>query len=333
MRTPAKSPARTPAKTQCGARVVRTGGALAAAALLGAALAPGAAAETYADRLAAYWTRARMTAAVPGDGTDRADGTGGSESAARTGLDGPQPGEQIPPSRSFSGIPQVGTFFWTDADGTGRTCTGSVVHSPGHDLVLSAGHCLTAYSGAAPARHLAFVPGYDDGREPYGVFPVKPGRVYVPQEYYDLGKHAGAGYDVGFTITEPGRGGRRLEDVTGAFELRTDTGYAHDPVRMVGYPGGGARHPVDCRSRSTRWTSDDPAEPGVFPRVACDGFVGGTSGSPMLVPSPEGWAVIGAIGGFHAGGDTDQVSYSPYFGAAVRALYRAAVGGTPPAAG
>ena len=37
------------------------------------------------------------------------------------------------------------------------------------------------------------------------------------------------------------------------------------------------------------------------------------------------------IGGYHTGGNTPQVSYSAYFGAATRALYRAAITGAPPA--
>ncbi|MEU6478554.1 hypothetical protein ABZ858_16975 [Streptomyces sp. NPDC047017] len=298
----------------------------AAALLLGAGLAPAASAAgapaapgPAAARLDAYWTPARMAAALPA-----------STSAAAPAVDGPQPGERIPPSRSFDGIPQAGTFFWTDATGTGRTCSGSVVRSPARTLVLSAGHCLKDYSGPSPARRLAFVPQYHDGRKPFGVFPVEDDGVYVPQRYYDLGEHAGAAYDFAFAVTGPDEQGRRIEDVTGGVRLRTGTGYRHAPVRMIGYPAH-ADKPLECWSRTTAWASDDPADPGTFPRIACDAFVGGTSGGPMLVPARDGWAVIGVIGGYHTGGNTSQVSYSAYFGDATRVLYRAAVTGAPPA--
>lgn len=279
-----------------------------------------------AARLDAYWTAARMTAALP------ADAAKGSETgpALSPAVDGPRPGEYIPPSRSFDGIPQAGTFFWTDAQGTGRTCSGSVVRSPGRDLVLSAGHCLKGYSGTAPQRRLAFVPQYHDGVKPYGVFPVGANGVYVPQQYYDLGEHAGAAYDFGFAVTEPNQDGTSLQDAVGGVRLLTGTGYHHAPVRMIGYPAG-AEKPLECWSRTTRWASDDPADPGTFPRIACDAFVGGTSGGPMLVPRLDGWAVIGVIGGYHTGGNTAQVSYSAYFGSATRALYDAATTGAPPA--
>ncbi|MFJ8622178.1 trypsin-like serine peptidase [Kitasatospora sp. NPDC093550] len=243
--------------------------------------------------------------------------------AAAATADGPRPGEFIPASRSFDGMPQAGTFFWTDAAGTHRTCSGSVVRSPGRDLVLSAGHCLIGASGTSPARHLGFVPQYHDGLLPFGIFPVRTNGVYVPQQYAELGPHAGAAYDFAFAVTEPDRDGRRIQDVVGGFELLTGTGTDHAPVRMTGYPAG-ARKPLECLSRTTRWVSDDPADPGTFERIACDGFVGGTSGGPMLVPRTGGWAVIGIIGGYHTGGNTPQISYSASFGSATRALYEAA---------
>ncbi|MFJ7243478.1 trypsin-like serine peptidase [Kitasatospora sp. NPDC098652] len=305
-----------------GTKAVRRAATLATALLsLGAGLVPAASAATpEPGGSSAYWTPARLTAALPQRTDPAAPGTG----------DGPRPGEFIPPSHSFDGIPQAGAFFWTDADGTGRTCSGSVVHSPGRDLALSAGHCLKGYAGRAPKRHLAFVPQYHDGLTPFGVFPVRADGVYVAQEYYDRGEHAGAAYDFGFAVTEPNQAGQRLEDAAGAVRLLTGTGYVHAPVRMIGYPGG-SQQPLECLSRTTRWPSDDPADPGTFLRIACDAFTGGTSGGPMLVPWPGGWAVIGVIGGYHTGGNTPQISYSAAFGPAVEDLYEAAVSGAAPA--
>ncbi|MFD8781753.1 trypsin-like serine peptidase [Kitasatospora sp. NPDC059599] len=324
-------PAGTSASSPTRTRVIRHAAAVAAALVLGTGPAPTASAAAPdaggpdtgapdARQLGAYWTAARMAAALPGD-TGR---------AAPATADGPLPGEVTPPSRSFDGIPQVGAFFWTDAGGTGRSCSGSVVRSPGRDLVLSAGHCLSGYSGTSPKRHLGFVPQYHDGLAPFGVFPVRTNGVHVPQEYYDRGPHAGAAYDFGFAVTEAGQDGRRIQDAVGAVELLTDSGYVHAPVRMIGYPSR-AQKPLECLGRTTRWVGDDPADPGTFQRIACDGFVSGTSGAPMLVPWPGGWAVIGVIGGYHIGGNTPQVSYSAYFGSAARALYDAATTGAPPA--
>ncbi|HJD84059.1 hypothetical protein [Kitasatospora aureofaciens] len=319
-------------------RLISRATAAAATLLLTTGPVPAAGAATpgptnpTAKRLNAYWTPARMAAALPAPAPPTAPTAPTAPStAAAAPADGPRPGEFIPPSRSFDGIPPVGTFFWTDAGGTGRTCSASVVHSPDHDLVLSAGHCLKGYSGTAPERNLGFVPQYHDGLKPFGIFPVRSNGVYVPQEYYDKGEHAGSAYDFGFAVTEPNQDGERLEDAVGAVRLLTGTGWFHAPVRMIGYPGG-APKPLECLSWTTRWVSDDPADPGTFERIACDGFVGGTSGGPMLVPWPGGWAVIGIIGGYHTGGNTPQISYSASFGSATRDLYDAATTGAPPAA-
>ncbi|MBO1417890.1 serine protease, partial [Streptomyces sp. FH025] len=260
--------------------VLRSAAAATAALLLGAGLAPVASAATpnagdpAAERLSTYWTAARMAAALPVD-TERTT----AETPATA--DGPRPGEFIPPSRSFDGIPQAGTFFWTGADGTGRTCSGSVVHSPDHNLVLSAGHCLKGYSGTSPRRNLGFVPQYHDGLKPFGIFPVEDNGVYVSQAYYDLGEHAGAAYDFGFAVTGPNRDGERLEDVAGGVRLLTDTGYFHAPVRMTGYPGG-AQKPLECLSWTTRWESDDPADPGTPVRAQGRGPAGG---APVVAAS------------------------------------------------
>jgi hypothetical protein len=319
-----------------GTWIMRWAAACAAALLLSSGFTPAASAHgaragrnPAAARLDAYWSPARMAAALLGSSGGGVE-AGPMAHTVAPAVDGPQPGEYIPPSRSFDGMPQAGTFFWTDATGTGHTCSGSVVRSPGRALVLSAGHCLKGYSGTAPQRHLGFVPQYHDLMKPFGVFPVRENGVYVPQQYYDLGEHAGAEYDFAFAVTEPNEDGTLVQDAVGGVQLETGTGYVHAPVRMIGYPAG-AEKPLECWSRTTEWISDDPAEPGAFPRIACDGFVGGTSGGPMLVQWLGGWAVIGVIGGYHTGGNTPQVSYSAYFGSAARALYRAAISGAPPA--
>jgi hypothetical protein len=57
-------------------------------------------------------------------------------------------------------------------------------------------------------------------------------------------------------------------------------------------------------------------------RVACPGFPDGTSGGPWVT----GGEVIGVIGGFQLGGDTPDVSYSPYFDDDIAKLYASVAG-------
>lgn len=274
------------------------------------------AASPAAVSAAAYWTPARMAAALPAVDAKRLP-------------DRPGAGAPVPPSRPFDGLPQVGTFFWTDGQNTGRFCGGTVVRSPHRDLVVSAAHCLRSPD---PRKRFSFVPRYHDGLKPHGVFPVEA--VHIDRRYYDLGTDGGARWD--FTVVRVGEraDGTAVEDAVGGFDLRIRPGYRHGDVRLIGYPGNSDAtypKPLTCRSTTHRYTSADPKAPGDFLEIACAGYVGGTSGGPFLVRGRGGYAVIGVIGGYHTGGDTPDISYSSYFTEALRALYRHAVAGDPPA--
>ncbi|HET9971168.1 MAG TPA: trypsin-like serine protease [Streptosporangiaceae bacterium] len=73
----------------------------------------------------------------------------------------------------FSGEPAVGTLFTRASGQLGQHfCTASVVDSPAGDLVMTAAHCMTGASGA-----VAFVPGYNHGSTPYGVWTVTKVRL------------------------------------------------------------------------------------------------------------------------------------------------------------
>jgi hypothetical protein len=61
----------------------------------------------------------------------------------------------------------------------------------------------------------------------------------------------------------------------------------------------------------------------------CDGYTGGTSGSPWVTgfdPRTRTGTIVGVIGGYQQGGDTPSVSYSAYFGSGVQQLYQQATG-------
>ncbi|MEV4443329.1 trypsin-like serine protease, partial [Streptomyces sp. NPDC049577] len=259
---------------------------------------------------------ARMAAALPADAHGRT-------AASR-------PAGSVPPSHPFDGLPQVGTFFWTDGNNTGRFCGGTVIRSPHRDLVVSAAHCLRSPD---PKKQLSFVPQYHDGLKPHGVFPVDA--IYIDQRYYDLGTDGGARWD--YTVVRLGEreDDADVQDAVGGFDLAVHPGYDHRNVRLIGYPGNSdAKYPkpLDCASSTHRYTSTDPKAPGDFLEIACAGYVGGTSGGPFLVRGPEDYLLIGVIGGYHTGGDTPDISYSSYFTDDLLALYLRAVEGEEPAA-
>ncbi|MBV9487089.1 MAG: signal peptide-containing protein, partial [Frankiaceae bacterium] len=47
-----------------------------------------------------------------------------------------------------------------------HTCTASVVRSKHRDLIVTAAHCVRKGDGSG----YTFVPGYNDGKTPYGVW-------------------------------------------------------------------------------------------------------------------------------------------------------------------
>ena len=215
--------------------------------------------------------------------------------------------------RSFSGTPAVGPLFTWSAGKLGRHfCTGSVVSSPQGDLVVTAAHCVSGL----PDSSMAFVPGYNRGTTPYGVWTVT--KVYTDHAWASSADPAD---DVAFLqVSQPGSI-VPIEDVTGAEQLRTGTG-TRQLADVIGYPDA-ADEPIACRD----WTREPMAGQLEFD---CGGYTDGTSGGPFLadVDAATGrGTVIGVIGGYEQGGDTPDVSYSSVFGANVAALYADAVAG------
>ena len=213
--------------------------------------------------------------------------------------------------KGFAGTPAVGALFTTSKGQLGHHfCTASVISSPHGDLVITAAHCVTGTSG------IVFVPGYDRGAAPYGIWTVT--KIYSDRAWKSS---ADPDNDVAFLrVSQPGSI-VPIEDVTGAEALATGTS-PRQLVEVIGYPDAG-NEPIVCRN----WTREPMSDQLEFD---CGGYTDGTSGGPFLAsvnPVTDQGTVIGVIGGYEQGGLTPQVSYSAMFGANVAALYRLAVAG------
>jgi len=213
--------------------------------------------------------------------------------------------------QDFAGTPAVGALFTMSKGKLGRHfCTASVVGSPHGDLVITAAHCVTGTSG------IVFVPGYDRGAAPYGIWSVT--KVYADHSWTSS---SDPDDDVAFLRVSQAGSIVPIEDVTGAEALKTGTP-ARQLVEVIGYPDSGSQ-PIVCRN----WTREPMSEQLEFD---CGGYTDGTSGGPFLAsvnPLTGQGTVIGVIGGYEQGGLTPQISYSSRFGANVAALYRQAVAG------
>jgi V8-like Glu-specific endopeptidase len=213
--------------------------------------------------------------------------------------------------QDFAGTPAVGALFTMSRGKLGQHfCTASVIGSPHGDLVITAAHCVTGTSG------IVFVPGYNRGAAPYGIWTVT--KIYADRSW---SASADPDDDVAFLRVSQAGSIVPVEDVTGAEALKTGTS-ARQLVEVIGYPDSGAQ-PIICRN----WTREPMSKQLEFD---CGGYTDGTSGGPFLTdvnPLTGQGTVVGVIGGYEQGGLTPQVSYSSKFGANVASLYRQAVAG------
>ena len=222
---------------------------------------------------------------------------------------------QVPASlngQDIAGTPAVGALFTMSGGRLGsHFCTASVIDSPNGDLVITAAHCVSEATA-----DVVFVPGYDGGVAPYGVWTVT--KVYVDASW---SASSNPDDDVAFLRVSQAGSAVPIEDVTGAEQLGTGAP-AREFVEVIGYPDA-TNQAIACRN----WTKEPMADQLEFD---CGGYTDGTSGGPFLasVNARTGrGTVVGVIGGYEQGGLTPQISYSAMFGPNVMALYQVAVAG------
>ena len=250
----------------------------------------------------AFWNRAQLLRALPfGIARGRA----------------PRPGQTASSHTAGPGAaPRVGALFERDASGN-HFCTASVVSSPGKDLLITAAHCINGGRGSSGYKSdIVFIPGYRDGQEPSGVW--TPAHLLVAQQWANS---SDPDFDVGFVVLQP-HDGRNIQQVLGASQLGTDAGYRY-LVHVTGYPDS-ANSPIAC----VNWTS---RQSDTQLRFECDGYTGGTSGSPWVTrfnARSRTGTIVGLIGGYQEGGDTPSVSYSPRLGPGIQQLYEQATAET-----
>lgn len=266
-----------------------------------------AAAAARREATAPGWSRARMLAAEP-----RALPLGppvGPPGASRSAASAAPP--TASPSASVVGHPRRypnrahGRVFFR-AGGIDFSCSGTVVSSGRGGLVNTAAHCL--YDRAAGfVEDLVFVPGYRDGRAPFGRWRAVTG--VVPGGWPLFGA---AQLDLGF-FQVARRNGRPLQRVVGSrgigFGRRLGA-----RVRAYGYPAAPApfdgRYPVRCGGR----TRPDPQHRGSL-GMRCSMQFGASGGGWVAQDS----FIVSTISHGHARGGR---LYGPRFADQAKGLYR-----------
>ncbi|MHA6761464.1 trypsin-like serine peptidase [Streptacidiphilus sp. PAMC 29251] len=271
-----------------------------------------------------YWTAARMASATSEDGTG---GTvGGKSAASAPSAKSTQSTSAVAsravtkagiPSAYVNGRPSIGIVFYKGKDLKAHFCTAFVVNSTTKNLIMMAAHCH-------PGTSTAFVPGYrihGTTTAPYGIWPVLKG--YTDKRYAATGK--ATNFDYSFAKVGKNTAGRQIQDVTHGNTLTMTPTYVNKRVGVTGYPKVGpapADRPVTCWAPTKRLSGYNQMV------YLCNGFYGGTSGSPWLIDwqaKTNTGKVIGLIGGVGGGGPNDWTSYSPIFDRSTVALYSYAV--------
>lgn len=233
----------------------------------------------------------------------------------RLGLASPLGNDLIPMppgQRVADAAIKVGALFSTEGN-EDHFCTASSVKSPHGDLLITAAHCVYDGKNGGLRKNIAFVPAYRHGHTPYGVW--TPKSFIIDSRWKSS---SDPDLDVAFIVLDKSDG-KSVASVLGANDISFDTSYTQT-VRVTGYPQN-ADAPITCVNTTSEFSPTQL-------RFACEGYSGGTSGSPWVVrldTRSDTGTIIGVIGGYQEGGDSSDVSYSVYFGDAVRQLYEQAL--------
>ncbi|MFE2634163.1 trypsin-like serine peptidase [Streptomyces scopuliridis] len=197
----------------------------------------------------AYWTTARIKA------------VGKSVDLGPTG----------PKAKPYRGaaLKTVGRLFFVNSRGADTWCTATAVKSANRSAVMTAAHCVRL--GSSPGNTnttMVFVPGYNKGKKPYGVFAVRS--AATPRTWENDSVN-----DVSALVVDADKNGRKLTDVVGGRPIAFDRAVG-GTVTALGYS---ATRPqlgeelLRCVGRTKR-------EHGTQ-MIPCD-LTGGASGGPWL---------------------------------------------------
>lgn len=184
----------------------------------------------------------------------------------------------------------TGRLFFTNG-GRPRSCTATVISSNSRALAVTAGHCLLSDGTAGPrlpSRDLLFVPGYDDGRAPYGRWTALSFEVTRGWE-----NNLDWSQDVGFVRLRWNLG--LAQTALGSLGIRFGA-VPSEPRGLLGYP---AVLPytgdVLRQCPATAPAGPDPAAPAAF-ALTCPMTAGYSGGPAITQPDPAASPYVVGVG-------------------------------------
>jgi V8-like Glu-specific endopeptidase len=208
-----------------------------------------------------------------------------------------------------------GKIFFLAPEGE-YVCSGTAITSQNKSVVWTAGHC--AANGGARffySDRWIFVPGYDNGKAPFGKFVGK--KFFTTKPWYNRGNSA---YDLAAVVVAPVKGKTLVDTVGGQ-------GIAFNQPRTQEYYSGGypADYPFDGESL---WVCDAPlgnndrAELPPTIAIGCD-MTGGSSGGGWLVNVQNGLGTLVSVNSYGYYSQPDAM-YGPYQSTTAQKLYEQA---------
>ncbi len=270
--------------------------------------------------VAAYWTPDRMAAALPLpsalDDLPVSLSLLGGRRASDTDTDTTSLSDSSVRRWTGGGLVAATTGrVYLTLDGVDYTCTASVINAQNRDTVLTAGHCLKNKTGSW-AENWIFVPGYADGRAPYGRYTARD--MLVSPKWSRQGDDS---YDFGFVVLNTDLRGRHVADRTGAQKV-SFSGRIAPYVHAFGYPSSppySGRHLYYCAGATH---ADRQGTLGSGMDCA---MTQGSSGGPWFADfdTTTGTGTITSLTSFKYT-DNAAVQYGPRLGDEARRVYEAA---------
>lgn len=285
----------------------------------------------------AYWTKSRMSEAQPLNVT--LDGPVQEQGSVERGetrtIDATVVDETLPALTSAEVVTSTNPQFtrvevanvkdfpnqthgrvYFGMHGKTYVCSGTVVTSPGQNLISTAGHCLFDPETQRFATNVMFVPAYRAGDAPYGKWTAES--LYVLSEWANEEDYR---YDFALFATKPNSGGN-VETVVGSRGIIFNQPFAQT-FEVFGYP---ASEPFDGSKLykcTTGLSTPDPFGKIQTQAVGCD-MTGGSSGGGWVIQNQYVNSVMS-----YGYSSKPLWSFGPYLGTAAENLYDTAVGADP----
>lgn len=278
-----------------------------------------------ADSVLDYWTDSRMENAKPADAGDAATSAEQPPAPKAAGEPKAFEGTDPPLNLARSGrhaqeqdpVPTEGKIFFTGSDGFDYMCSGTAVISDNESTVWTAGHCVHGGAGQEYHSNWIFIPAYDDGDAPYGIWTAET--LSTPTGW---ARYSSFKYDVGAATVAPNEG-VTLGDTVGMEGIAFNQAAAQTWTSL-GYPAG---RPFDgsdlysCKSRTLGRHNPDRLTGQRTIYIRCD-MNGGSSGGGWFF-TMDGNRYVGSLNSYGIVGHRNFM-FGPYQGPAAYALWNLA---------